>query len=149
MIFNYDVSDLNTAINGITPLDTVPTNGSTKGITSDAVYDILPISGYDAGKEAWYIKFSDGTMLQRGQITKSSGDAHVDITLPITFVGTDTAPFVFIPALRFVSNETSQVRLIPNITAMNTVRVYTRELASDTFYTGETKIMWIAMGRWK
>lgn len=41
MIFNQDNSDLVNAINAITPLDTVPTNGSTKGITSDAVYDAL------------------------------------------------------------------------------------------------------------
>lgn len=39
------VSDLNGAINAITPLDTVPTNGSTKGITSDAVYDAINAIG--------------------------------------------------------------------------------------------------------
>lgn len=32
---------LNGAISAITPLDTTPTNGSTKGITSDAVYEAI------------------------------------------------------------------------------------------------------------
>ena len=34
-------SDLSGALNAITPLDTTPTNGSTKGITSDAVFDAV------------------------------------------------------------------------------------------------------------
>lgn len=41
MIFNQDNSDLISAISAITPLDTTPTNGSTKGITSGAVYTTL------------------------------------------------------------------------------------------------------------
>lgn len=41
MIFNQDNSDLVGAINAITPLDTTPTSGSTKGITSGAVYTAL------------------------------------------------------------------------------------------------------------
>lgn len=38
---NNEISDLNSAISAITPLDTTPTNGSTKGITSDAVFDAV------------------------------------------------------------------------------------------------------------
>lgn len=42
---NQDINNLSGAINAITPLDTVPTNGSTKGITSDAVYDAINAIG--------------------------------------------------------------------------------------------------------
>ena len=44
-----DVIDnaLSAAINAITPLDTAPTDGNTKGITSDAVYEALKLDPYN------------------------------------------------------------------------------------------------------
>lgn len=41
-----EVSDLNGAINAITPLDSTPTNGSTKGVTSDGVFDAIGLANY-------------------------------------------------------------------------------------------------------
>ena len=41
-----ELGDLNGAINAITPLDTVPTQNSTKGITSNAVYNVVAFEPY-------------------------------------------------------------------------------------------------------
>lgn len=89
MIFNYDVSDLHGAISAITPLDTTPTSGSAKGITSGAVYTALngmAIQSGVSGNVLW-VRFPDGTQIVYGAWTAPANETYINITYPVSFTG--------------------------------------------------------------
>lgn len=69
--------ELNGAISAITPLDTVPTNGSAKGITSDAVYDAFnTVSSGTITKLVATGTLDSTTCIKKGNVICVSGRIH-------------------------------------------------------------------------
>lgn len=138
-----DLPDTNTPINS-SNLNQLQTN------VENAINGIVESGSNDNGS---YIKYADGTMIQRGNVLAPADVGYADLTYPLPFYGakddiTLTSNHVYVGGTTY--GGTAQILNITVVQKVDLTSGYIYSyLTSGSIASYPRNINWVAIGRWK
>ena len=104
-----------------------------------------------SNENGFYIKFSNGDVIQYGIIIVESGHTYADLTFPVEFNDTD---YTIISNAFFSGSSYGGSGAITTFTAVEKngktgCYVYSWNKSGDTALNFNRKVSWLAIGKWK
>lgn len=130
------------------PNTTTPVNATNLNNNFTECFNIIA-SGSNANGS--YLKFSDGTLIQRGLVEAPANQNYADITYPIEFYNTN---YDLYGNQKYTGGSgyggTAQCRCIATPQGYSTTAGYIYNMYGDeTVPNFKRKMNWLAIGRWK